>query len=196
MLHREQVFGMLFKAASTTLATLAKDPKRLGAVPAITMVLHTWTRDLTFHPHVHAIVSAGGLTSEGAWRDSRKQYLFSVKVMARLFRRLFRDLLLAAIDAGEIIVPDNVSAPMRRALFETKWVVYAKAPFGGAEQVYSYLGRYTHRVGISNARILMDERGVTFATKDGDTCTLLPVDFLRRLLLHVFKRFTCSRTLR
>jgi hypothetical protein len=109
--------------------------------------------------------------------------------MARLFRRLFREALLKAIDAGEVNVPAERVEPMRRALFEKKWVVYAKAPFDGAEQVYSYLGRYTHRVGISNARILrVDPRGVTFATKNGRTCTLEPVAFLHRFLLHVLPK--------
>jgi hypothetical protein len=109
--------------------------------------------------------------------------------MARLFRRLFREALLAAYDKGELKIAAEHDAPMRRALFETHWHLYAKAPFGGAEQVFSYLGRYTHRVGISNARILsMDERGVTFTTKDRRTCTLPGVEFLRRFLLHVLPR--------
>lgn len=165
-MNRERLFGLLFEAASKTLLLLSRDKKRLGGMPAITMVLHTWTRELVFHPHVHAIVSAGALAEDDTWVRSREDYLFPVKVMARLFRRLFRHGLLKAIDAGEVNVPAEVVEPMRRALFEKKWVVYAKAPFGGAEQVYSYLGRYTHRVGISNARILrVDARGVTFATK-------------------------------
>ena len=188
-MNRERMFGLMFEAASKTVLLLSRDQKRLGGTPALTMVLHTWTRELTFHPHLHAIVSAGALSPEGAWIASRTGYLFPVKVMARLFRRLFREALLAAVDKGELTVQTEHDAPMRRALFETKWHVYAKAPFGGAEQVYSYLGRYTHRVGISNARILgMDERGVTFATKDGRTCTLPPVEFLRRFLLHVLPR--------
>jgi hypothetical protein len=184
--NRERLFGMLFDAASSSLLTLAKDPKRLGALPAITMVLHTWTRQLAFHPHVHAIVSAGGLSDDGVWVPSRADYLFPVRVIARLFRRLFRTMLLEAIDEGEIAVPAGALEPMRTALFETKWNVYAKAPFGGAEHVFAYLGRYTHRVGLSNARLRrFDERSVTFATKNGRTCTLEPVEFLRRFLLHV-----------
>ena len=188
-MNRERMFGLMFEAASRTVLLLSRDEKRLCGTPAVTMVLHTWTRDLTFHPHVHAIVSAGALSSEGAWIASRKGYLFPVKVMARLFRRLFREALLAALDKGELTVLAEHDAPMRKALFETKWHVYAKAPFGGAEQVFSYLGRYTHRVGISNARIVsMNERGVTFASKNGRTCTLPPVEFLRRFLLHVLPR--------
>lgn len=187
--HREALFAMLFEAASKTLLLLARDPRRLGGMPAITMVLHTWTRELVFHPHVHAIVSAGALSDKGTWVKSRADYLFPVKVMARLFRRVFRDALLAAVDRGEVQLIPAVAEPMRRALFEKKWVVYAKAPFGGADQVYSYLGRYTHRVGLSNARIrAVDARGVTFATKNGRTCTLEPVEFLRRFLLHVLPK--------
>jgi hypothetical protein len=189
MRHRARLFGMLFATVSKTLLLLARDEKRLGAMPAITMVLHTWTRELAFHPHLHAIVSAGGVTNDGSWSASRSDYLFPVKVLAKLFRRLFRDALLEAIDTGAMQVSAELVEPMRRALFEKKWVVYAKAPFGGAEQVFAYLGRYTHRVGISNARILgMDGQGVTFATKDGGTCTLTPVEFLRRFLLHVLPK--------
>jgi hypothetical protein len=188
-MNPERVFALMFQAASQTVLLLSRDKKRLGGTPALTMVLHTWTRELTFHPHVHAIVSAGALSPDGVWLESRKDYLFPVKVMARLFRRLFREALLKAIEAGEVSVVAEQQAAMRRALLETKWHVYAKAPFGGAEQVYSYLGRYTHRVGISNARILRaDEHAVTFATKNGRTCTVTPVEFLRRFLLHVLPR--------
>ena len=191
MAHREPLFTMLFQAASETLLTLARDAKRLGATPAITMVLHTWTRDLRFHPHVHAIVSAGGLRAgdPARWVRTRARYLFPVKVMAKLFRRLFRTALLHAIETGAVSVPSECAATLDRALFDKRWVVYAKAPFSGAEQVFAYLGRYTHRVGISNSRILRsDADGVTFRTKNGATCTLHPVEFLRRLLWHVLPK--------
>lgn len=188
-MNRERMFALMFEAASKTVLILSRDKKRLGGTPAVTMVLHTWTRQLTFHPHVHAIVSAGALNEEGEWVESRKDYLFPVKVMARLFRRLFREALLKAIDAGQLTVLAEHDASMRRALFDTMWNVYAKAPFGGAEQVYSYLGRYTHRVGISNARILRaDGQRVEFATKNGRSCSLDPVEFLHRLLLHVLPK--------
>jgi hypothetical protein len=188
-MNRERLFALMFEAASRTLLMLSRDKKRLGGTPAVTMVLHTWTRELTFHPHVHAIVSAGALSDEGEWIESKKHCLFPVKVMARLFRRLFRAALLKAVEAEQVRVrPDHV-APMRKALFETKWIAYAKAPFGGAEQVYGYLGRYTHRVGNSNARILRQgDQRVDFATKNGRTCSLHPVEFLRRFLLHVLPR--------
>jgi hypothetical protein len=189
--QREQLFTILMQAASETLLTLAHDPKRLGATPAITMVLHTWTRELVFHPHVHAIVSAGGLRTgeQPRWVRGRARYLFPVKVMAKLFRRLFRDALQRAIQTGAVTVPKGSQDAVRAALFDKRWVVYVKAPFGGADQLFSYLGRYTHRVGISNARILRsDSDGVTFATKNGGTCTLPQVEFLRRLLLHVLPK--------
>jgi hypothetical protein len=171
--NREALFTMLFRAASQTLLALARDPRRLGALPAITMVLHTWTRELVFHPHLHAVVSAGGLSPDGTrWVPTKGDYLFPVKVLAKLFRGKLRAALIEGLASGVVTLPPE-SAPdvldqLRTALYRTDWVVYAKAPFGGAEQVYAYLGRYTHRVGISNARLrVMDERGVTFATKGG-----------------------------
>jgi hypothetical protein len=189
--QREPLFTMLMRAASETLLALAHDDKRLGATPAITMVLHTWTRQLLFHPHVHAIVSAGGLRTgeHPRWVCGNDRYLFPVKVMAKLFRRLFRTALLHAIETGDVTVPCDSNAAVQAALFDKRWVVYVKAPFGGAEQVFNYLGRYTHRVGISNARILRtDAQGVTFSTKNDGTCTLSQVEFLRRLLLHVLPK--------
>jgi hypothetical protein len=191
MAHRERLFTMLMRAASETLLMLAHDDKRLGATPAITMVLHTWTRELLFHPHVHAIVSAGGLSigEQSRWVRGNDRYLFPVKVMAKLFRRLFRDALLEAMERGLIIVPSGSESAVLAALFDKRWVVYIKAPFGGADHIFNYLGRYTHRVGISNARILRsNEEGVTFATKNGRTCTLPQVEFLRRLLQHVLPK--------
>ncbi len=188
-MHREQIFTLMFEAASKTVLMLSRDPKRLGGTPALTMVLHTWTRELTFHPHVHAIVSAGALSPEGKWLAARQDYLFPVKVMARLFRRLFREGLLQAVEKGALTIPASIENLVRRALFETKWHVYVKAPFDGAQHVFNYLGRYTHRVGLANSRIRsMDERGVTFTTKNGKTCTLEPVEFLRRFLLHVLPK--------
>jgi hypothetical protein len=194
------LYAMLFEAASQTLLTLAKDPRRLGALPSITMVLHTWTRELLFHPHLHAVVSAGGLSPDGArWITKKGAYLFPVKVMAKLFRGKFRALLLAALTKGTVTLPEacgpNVLNDLRRALLATRWVVYAKAPFGGAAQVYAYLGRYTHRVGISNARLrTVDARGVTFATKKGREIALPGEEFLRRFMEHVLpKGFTRIR---
>ena len=198
--NREALYAMLFGAASQTLLALSRDPRRLGALPAITMVLHTWTRELLFHPHIHAVVSAGGLAPDGTrWVPTRNDYLFPVKVLAKLFRAKLRAALIEGLTSGVVTLPPD-SAPdvldqLRAALYRTDWVVYAKAPFGGAEQVYAYLGRYTHRVGIANARLrAMDERGVTFATRGGGQCTLAGVDFLRRFVEHVLpKGFTRIR---
>ena len=146
------------------------------------------------------MVSAGGLSPDGThWVSTKGDDLFPVKVLAKLFRAKLRAALIEGLASGAVTLPPS-SAPdmldqLRTALYRTDWVVYAKAPFGGAEQVYAYLGRYTHRVGISNARLrAMDERGVTFATKGGRECTLSGVEFLRRFVDHVLpKGFTRIR---
>jgi hypothetical protein len=191
--NRRQVFGLLFGAASATLLELGHDPKRLGAELGITMVLHTRARDLSFHPHIHAIVTDGGLSPDGKhWIPSRHRYLFPIAVIKALFRDKFLALLDAAIGRGEITMPGGAAADpeawehLRDRLYRKPSHVYAKRPFGGAEQVIAYLGRYTHRVGISNQRLMsMDNRGITFRTKDGKTATVLPDAFLRRFLQHV-----------
>jgi len=191
--NRRDVFDRLFGAASATLLELGQDPKRLGADLGITMVLHTWARDLSFHPHVHAIVTGGGLSPSGdRWIPARGRYLFPVDVLGALFRGKFLAALDAAIASGEVKMPGGGSQDpeawdrLRDRLHRMKWNVYAKRPFGGAEQVIRYLGRYTHRVGISNQRLVsMDERGITFRTKDGKAVTLSPDAFLKRFLSHV-----------
>ncbi len=188
--HRRVVFDMLFACAADTLLTLGRDPHRLGAQLAVTAVLHTWKRDLGWHPHVHCIVSGGGLDVAGdRWVSSPKKFLFPVLVMGALFRGKMLAALGDAVDRGQIDL-DGVD---RRALFDglhrTRWIVYAKRPFGGAEHVIRYLGRYTHRVGISNGRIQsVDPSGVRFRTKEGREVTLTPEEFLRRFLLHVLPR--------
>jgi Putative transposase/Transposase zinc-binding domain len=183
MRHREAVFDLLFASASQTLLALANDPKRLGAQLGVTMVLHTWTRDLRFHPHIHAIVTGGGLTDDAQrWIRSRPDFLFPVQVMGALFRGKMLDALQRAHDRHGLYL-EGVD---RDALYKTRWVVYAKRPFGGPEHVIRYLGRYTHRVGISNQRMVaMDERGVTFRTKNGMCCTLSGQDLLARFIQHV-----------
>jgi hypothetical protein len=191
--NRRHVFGLLFAAASATLLELGHDPKRLDAELGITMVLHTWARDLSFHPHVHAIVTGGGLSRDAErWVPARRRYLFPIDVLGALFQRKLLALLHLALARGEIRMPGGDAADpeawehLRDRLHRTRWNVYAKRPFGGAEQVLAYLGRYTHRVGISNQRLVsMDESGVTFRTKDGKTATLSPEAFLGRFLQHV-----------
>ena len=187
-----QVFyDLLFAAASATLLELAADEKRLGAQPGITAVLHTWTRQLELHPHLHCIVTAGGLNKHGSrWVPVRRDYLFPVKVLSRLFRGKLLAVLDAAWRRGALRCPalaaDGAFEKLRDQLYKQEWVVYAKQPFGGVAQVFAYLGRYTHRVAISNQRLLaFDDHGVRFVTRGQKTATLPADTFIRRFLLHV-----------
>lgn len=190
--RREDLFRMLFACASQTLLELARDERHLGAELGLTAVLHTWTRELLFHPHVHCIVTGGGLALDGRrWVDSPKKFLFHVNVMGALFRGKFLDRLRKAHARGLFAGFHGFDDPegfdrLMRAIAKKDWVVYAKRAFGGPEQVYRYLGRYTHRVGIANSRLVaLRDDAVTFRTKNGKTLTLAPVEFLRRFLLHV-----------
>jgi hypothetical protein len=196
--NRALFFDALFDAGSATLLALGEDPKRLGAQLGITAVLHTWTRDLRFHPHLHCIVIGGGLTDDGTeWKSTQQDYLFPVKVLSDLFRNKLLDALDAARDAGKLKLAgiagfedparsDGAWRQLRKRLYEKRWISYAKPPFGGAKEVYAYLGRYTHRVGISNQRLLSaTDDAVTFRTRGDKTATLDPVTFLRRFLQHV-----------
>jgi len=199
--NRELFFDALFAAGSQTLLALGRDNKRLGAQLGLTAVLHTWTRDLRFHPHLHCIVTAGGLSLDGTrWKSTRQGYLFPVRVLADLFRGKLLAILDEAFREGQLRldgvagvrdgVPTDVAwKRLKRKLYRTKWVTYAKQPFAGAEAVYSYLGRYTHRVGLSNHRIIdVSDDAVTFRTRGDDTATVHPVEFLRRFLLHALPR--------
>ena len=190
--NRRRIFTLLFQTAAETLLTLGRDPDRLGAQLGITAVLHTWTRELQFHPHVHCIVTGGGLTADKQhWKPARRRYLFPVKVLSRLFRGKFLNALKAAYRNNELQCgrthPDTDSFQrLVDELHGIEWVVYAKRPFGGPQHVFRYLGRYTHRVGISNQRLqAIDADGVRFATKGGRSITLPPQTFIRRFLLHV-----------
>ena len=199
--NRREVFNILFGAASQTLLALGRDPKRLGAHIGFTAVLHTWTRDLRFHPHVHCIVTGGGLSlDETSWLDTGPKHLLPVNVMGRLFRGKFLHALQQAYEKGLLDLPDDLALPsafarLRRQLFDKDWVVYAKRPFAGPEQVYTYLGRYTHRVGISNYRLIeVTDTAVTIATRRKQTATMGPEEFIRRFLLHLLaKRFVKIR---
>ena len=196
--NREKVFDLLFQSAAQTLLALGRDPKRLGALLGITAVLHTWSRDLGFHPHLHCIVTGGGLSLDGArWVEGRRGYLFPVRVLGALFRGKMLAALRQAYDAGELVLEGGAAALGDAATFATwldalytkAWVVYAKPPFGGAALVIAYLGRYTHRVGLSNHRLLgLDERGVRFRTRGDKSVTLAPEEFLRRFLMHVLPK--------
>jgi hypothetical protein len=196
--NREKLFHLLFASAAEALLDLGRDPKWLGAELGISSVLHTWTRELRFHPHVHCVVSGGGLSPDGErWIATRPGFLLPVRVLGALFQGKFLARLVRLYDDGELRLEGPASALADRArfarlrdnLYRTRWVVYAKRPFGGPEHVFRYLGRYTHRVAISNRRLVsLDERGVTFRTRGDDTATLAPDEFLRRLLLHVLPK--------
>jgi len=201
--NKAAIYGLLFDVAAEVLQTIAADPKHLGARIGATLVLHTWGSALTHHPHVHGVVPGGGLSADGErWVACRPGFFLPVRVLSRLFRRRFLEELqqLHAADQlkffGEHVELADTDAfrrwlgPMRKC----EWVVYAKRPFAGPEAVLAYLSRYTHRVAISNSRLLaLDERGVTFRWKDyrakGHTrykaMTLEPQEFMRRFLLHV-----------
>jgi len=192
--NQKEVYGLLFKAASGTLTELART--RLGVRIGLIAVLHTWGQNLMDHPHLHCIVTGGGL-GEGTWRSSRRRFLFPRKVMSRLFRGKFLSFLTKTYEEGELRFPGLI-APLEKTfktmlheLYAKEWVVYCKPPFGGPETVVAYLGRYTHRVAISNRRLIaIDDGKVTFSWKDyaDDTRKTMIVDaseFIRRFLLHV-----------
>jgi hypothetical protein len=189
--NRAAIFALLFRSAADALLTLAADPKWLGqnAQLGITAVLHTWTRDLRFHPHVHCIVTGGGLARDQSdWIPAPRDFLFPVHVVGALFRGKFMAGLQELLEKRELHddATDRASRRRRQRLYKTAWVVYAKRPFGGPEQVYRYLGRYTHRVAISNARLMsMDDQAVVFRTRGGDTASLPPTEFIGRFLQHI-----------
>ncbi len=201
--NKAVVYDILFKAASETLLTIAADPKHLGAWIGLTAVLHTWGSALTHHPHVHCIVPGGGFSLDGErWVSCRPRFFLPVRVLSRLFRRLVLDKLAAAHAEGRLLFFGQIAALADRAAFtdriaplrRAEWVVYAKRPFAGPESVPAYLARYTHRVAISNSRLIaMDDKGVTFRWKDyhqdgsarRKVMTLAPGEFIRRFLIHV-----------
>jgi hypothetical protein len=196
--HRRRLFTLLFRAAMQTLLTLGRDPARLGACLGVTAVLHTWTRDLRFHPHLHCLVTGGGLApDQQRWIATSRRHLFPVRVLSRLFRGKFLAALTRAYTRGHLDCP-GATAPLadpqtfarfKAQLYGQDWVVYAKRPFAGAPQVFRYLGRYTHRVGLSNHRLrAVSATSVRFATKHGHDVTLAPEEFIRRFLLHVLPR--------
>ncbi len=208
--NKAVVYKILFEAASKTLLELARDPKRLGADIGVTAVLHTWGQNLLLHPHLHCVVTGGGLSPDGSrWVAGRARYFLPVKVLGKLFRGKFLALLERAWKNGDLELAGSTAeladpfawARLRDQVYRKHWVVYAKPPFGGAEQVFRYLGRYTHRVAISNHRIVNIADGrVAFTVKDykkgaqKKTMTLDAVEFLRRFLLHVLpKRFVRIR---
>jgi len=204
--NKAVVYDLLFRAAAETLLTIAADPRHLGARVGATAVLHTWGSAMTHHPHVHMIVPGGGISLDGTrWISCRPGFLLPVRVLSRLFRRLFLAGLAEAHAAGRLAFFGEIEGLRRRRAFDAhlallrrkNWFVYAKPPFARPEAVLAYLARYTHRVAISNSRLLaLDERGVTFHYKDyrrdGQaryrTMTLAADEFIRRFLLHVLPK--------
>jgi hypothetical protein len=201
--NKAVIYGLLFKLAAETLLTIAADPKHLGARIGILSVLHTWGSALTHHPHVHMIVPGGGFSLDGKrWVACRPSFFLPVRVLSRLFRRLFLKELAAAHAAGKLQFFGEHAALIERKAFATylaplrnsEWVVYSKPPFGGPKEVLRYLARYTHRVAIANRRLLAhDENGVTFKWKNYrrqgseryKVMTLATDEFIRRFLMHV-----------
>src|SRR6201987_1758399 len=199
--NKRELYGILFKAAAETLRIIAGDPKHLGAEIGFFAVLHTWGQNLLHHPHLHCVVTGGGLSAGGSrWISCRDGFFLPVGVLSRLFRRLFLEYLLKAFDAGKLEFFSSLESLRDRCSFldylatlrAAEWVVYAKRPFAGPEQVLDYVGRYTHRVAISNNRLLdIVEDKVTFRYKDyrqeaqQKTMTVEAEEFIRRFLLHV-----------
>ena len=204
--NKAVIYDLLFKASAETLTTIAADPRHLGARIGITSVLHSWGSAMTHHPHVHMIVPGGGISLDGkSWISCRPGFFLPVRVLSRLFRRLFLEKLIVAHKAGHLKFFGNHAAladaqafaaylaPLRRA----EWVVYAKRPFGGPQAVLAYLSRYTHRVAIANSRLIAcDRTGVTFRWKDyradgrdrQKIMTLATGEFIRRFLIHVLPK--------
>ena len=206
--NKRVIYDLLFKASAETMLNIAADKKHLGAKIGITSVLHTWGSAMTHHPHVHMIVPGGGISPDGSkWVSCRPNFFLPVRVLSRLFRRLFLQMLDAAHRDGRLkffgahagLADKDQFARFLRPLRKSEWVVYAKQPFGGPEAVLAYLARYTHRIAISNRRLIkVDETGVTFKWKDYrvegpdryKTMTLSIDAFIRRFLNHVLpKRF-------
>jgi hypothetical protein len=201
--NKAQVYSILFRATAETLRTIAADPQHLGAEIGFFAVLHSWGQTLVHHPHLHCVVPGGGLSPDGGrWIACRPGFFLPVRVLSRLFRRLFLQDLQAAYDAGTLRLVGPLEGLQHRpawtralaVLRQTEWVVYAKRPFAGPQQVVDYVGRYTHRVAISNHRLLeMSQGEVRFTYKDyrtdaqhqPKTMTLTASEFIRRFLLHV-----------
>jgi hypothetical protein len=204
--HRKILYKLLFDASAQTLLAFAKDQKHLGALPGIISVLHTWGQQLSFHPHIHCIVSGGGITDDNGWKNAmnnNRSFLFPVKAMSIVYRSKFLQALQGMITKGEVVLTQD-DKQLMNLLYQKDWVVYAKVPLGGPHSVIEYLARYTHKVAISNHRIqsINNEAGtVTFNYKDYANAglqkqmTLTAYEFIRRFEQHILpERFTKIRT--
>ena len=197
--NQEELYRVFFSAVAETLSTLGADPKHLGAQIGFISILHTWGQNLTYHPHIHCIVPNGGLTEEGSFKQGSEKFFLPVKVISRLFRGKFLDKLNKAFSEGTLdfhselkhLKNQQLFYRLLKSLYEKEWVVYTRKTFSGPTAVIQYLGRYTHRVAISNNRILKLENGcVTFKWRDyrdnKEKIMTLPVEeFIRRFLMHV-----------
>jgi hypothetical protein len=194
--NQKELYGLMFKAVSETLLELCRDPKYLGATPGVTAILHTWGQNLSYHPHIHCIVTGGGLTDSGFWRRSKEKFFLPVKVLSKKFRgkflALLKDVGLDFFGSLEYLKDDAALRAFLDRMYSKEWVVYCKRPFNGAGGVLDYLGRYTHRVAISNDRILGSSKGmVSFRWRDyadnnkAKVMSLAADEFIRRFLMHV-----------
>ena len=201
--NKKGFYRLMFRAVKETLLTLALDNKRLGATVGFITVLHTWGQTLVDHPHIHIIIPGGGLTKSGRWKACRKKFLFPVAVMRKMYRGKLMHYFLQAVKDGDVKLVGKLNRYNNRSLFNNmvdtlygkEWVVYVKPPFASAQAVVKYLGRYTHRIAISNHRIIRFENGmVTFSYKDyadnykRKEMTLSAVEFIRRFLMHVIPK--------
>ena len=202
--NRERLYNLLFETASEALIELAKGFKRLGAQPGFTAILHTWTQELRFHPHLHMVVTAGGLSLSGdRWIPAKNNFLVPVRALSKMVRGKFLDGLQKAFEQGTLTFSGNIADWRNPTVFKrwvrklkrAKWVVYAKPPFGGPRHVFAYLGHYTHRVAISNQRILaFHGQTVTFRARNNEQpgsyrrIDLPALEFIRRFLLHVLPK--------
>jgi len=193
MYNKRQLYNLLFQSAWQTLKTLGKDPKRLNGEMAMLSVLHTWGQTLSQHNHLHCIVPGGALTDDAKWNPTKSNFLFPVKVMSKIFRGVYVTKLRELYQANELTLPPSINLDtLLNTLMAKNWNVYAKEPFAGPEQLLNYLGRYTHKIAISNYRILScDEKSVTFKWRDyadGNKVKIMkltPHEFIRRFLQHV-----------
>jgi len=201
--NKAVIYDILLKAAAETIRLISADPCYLGAESGVIAVLHTWGQTLTHHPHVHCVVPGGGLTADGQWVGCRPNFFLPVRVLSRLYRRLFLESLQAAFDGSKLEFFGDLVHLHERAAFaryltvlgDIEWIVYAKRPFAGPQQVLDYLGRYTHRVAIANSRLLGCDNGrVRFRWKDyraNNKCKVMTLDadeFIRRFLLHTLPK--------